>query len=112
MHQQGAEVVLHFNHCRPYRPLRSVHLSVRGLAEPCGFSTISGAARLVGTFVLVAQSCLTLCDPMDCSTPGSSVHGILQASMLEWVAMPFPRGSSQPRDRTQVSHTACRFFTV
>ena len=46
----------------------------------------------------VAQSCLTLCDPMDCSPPGSSVHGILQARILEWVAISFSRGSSQPRD--------------
>ena len=44
--------------------------------------------------VKVAQSCLTLCDPMDCSLPGSSVHGILQARILEWVAIPFSRGSS------------------
>ena len=43
--------------------------------------------------VLVTQSCLTLCDPMDCSLPGSSVHGILQARILEWVAIPFSRGS-------------------
>ena len=47
--------------------------------------------------VLVTQSCLTLCDPMDCSPPGSSVHGILQGRVLEWVAFPFSRGSSQPR---------------
>ena len=53
--------------------------------------------------VLVAQSCLTLCDPMYCSLPGSSVHGILQARILEWVAIPFCRRSSQPRDRTWVS---------
>ena len=46
---------------------------------------------------LVIQSCLPLCDPMD-SPPGSSVHGILQARILEWVTMPFSRGSSQPRD--------------
>ena len=59
----------------------------------------------------VAQSCPTLCDPMDCSPPGSSVHGILQARTLEWVAIPFSRGSSQPRDQTQVSHTAGGFFT-
>ena len=52
---------------------------------------------------LVAKSCLTLCDPMDYSPPGSSVHGILQASILEWAAMPSSRGSSQPRDQTQVS---------
>ena len=44
-----------------------------------------------------AQSCLTLCDPMDCSPPGSSIHGILQARRLEWGAIPFSRGSSRPR---------------
>ena len=47
--------------------------------------------------VLVAQSCLILCDPMDCSSPGSSVHEILQARILEWVAVPFSRRSSQSR---------------
>ena len=52
---------------------------------------------------LVAQSCLTSCIPMDCSPPGSSVHGGLQARTLEWVAMPSSRGSSLPRDRTWVS---------
>ena len=51
-----------------------------------------------------AQSCLTLCDPMGYSLPGSSVHGIFQARVLEWVAISFSRGSSQPRDRTQVFH--------
>ena len=56
--------------------------------------------------------CPTLCDPKDCSPPGSSVHRILQAWILEWVAMSSPRGSSQPRDQTQVSHIAGRFFTV
>ena len=50
---------------------------------------------------LVTQSCLTLCHPMDCNPPDSSVHGIHQARILEWVAMPCSRGSSQPRDRTQ-----------
>ena len=54
----------------------------------------------------VARLCLTLCDPMD-----YIVHGILQARTLEWVAFPFSRGSSQPRDRTQVSHIAGGFFT-
>ena len=48
--------------------------------------------------VLVTQLCLTLCDPMDCSPPGSSVHGIFQARILEWVTISFHRGSSQPRD--------------
>ena len=59
--------------------------------------------------VLVTQSCLTLCNSMDCTTPphprlpGSSVHGILQARILEWVAIPFSRGSSWPRDQTHIS---------
>ena len=61
--------------------------------------------------VLVAQLCLTFCDPMDYSLPGSSVQGILQARILEWVAFPFSRVSSQPRDRTQVSCIVGRFFT-
>ena len=67
--------------------------------------------RKVKVKVLLAQSCLTLCDPMECSPLGSSVHGILQARILEWVAMPSSRGSSQPRDRTQVSYIAGRFLT-
>ena len=50
------------------------------------------------------QSCLTLCDPMDCSPLGSSVHGILQARILEWVAMPSSKGSPRPRDKTCVSY--------
>ena len=50
------------------------------------------------------QWCLTLCDPMDCSPPGLSVYGILQTGILEWVAMPSSRGSSQPRDQTCVLH--------
>ena len=56
--------------------------------------------------ILVVQLCLTLCDPMD-----YTVHGILQARILEWVNFPFSRGSSQPRDQTQVSHIAGGFFT-
>ena len=56
--------------------------------------------------VKVAQLCLAVCDPKD-----YTVHGILQARILQWVAFPFSRGSSQPRDRTQVSHIAGRFFT-
>ena len=61
--------------------------------------------------VLVAQSCLTLCDPMDCSPPGSSAHGLFQAT-LEWAAIPFSRGSSRPMDWTWVSCIAGRFFTI
>ena len=57
----------------------------------------------VAMSVLVAQLCPTLCDPVDCSLPGSSVHGILQARILEWIAIAFSRGSSWPRNLTQVS---------
>ena len=60
----------------------------------------------------IAQSYLTLCDPVDRSPPGSSVHGILQARILEWVAISFSRGSSQPRDRTKVSCIAGKRFNL
>ena len=56
--------------------------------------------------VKIAQSCPTLCDPMD-----YPVHGILQARILEWVAVPFSRGYFQPRDQTQISHIVDGFFT-
>ena len=59
-----------------------------------------------------AQSCATSYDPMDCSLPGSSAHGIFQTIVLEWTAILFSRGSSQPRDRTRVSRTVDRRFTV
>ena len=58
---------------------------------------------LYHVWVLVAQSCLALCDPMNCSPQGSSVHRIFQARILEWVVIPFSRGSSWPRDRSHVS---------
>ena len=60
----------------------------------------------------VSQSCLTLCDPMDCSLPGSSVHEIFQAIVLEWIAISFSKGSSQLRDWTRVSCIVDRCFTV
>ena len=60
----------------------------------------------------VAQSCPTLCNPIACSLPGSSVHGIFQAIVLEWIAISFSRGSSPPRDWNRVSHIVCRRFTV
>ena len=62
--------------------------------------------------VLVTQSCLTLSDPMDCGPPASSVHGILQARILEWIAIPFSRGSSRPRAHTQASRIAGIFLTI
>ena len=62
--------------------------------------------------VLLTQLCLTLCEPMDCSPPGSCVHGILQARVLEWIAISFSRGSSPPRDWYWVSCIANRVFTI
>ena len=63
----------------------------------------------------VAQSCLTLCNPLDCSPPGCSVHGMFQARILEWAAISYSRGSSQPRDQTCISYISCiagTFFTT
>ena len=83
-------------------------LSIRG-----GVSrSITRAWYYSGCCCLVAESCLALCDPMDYNPSGSSVHGILPARILEWVATSFSRGSSQPRDWTQVSYLAGGFFTA
>ena len=60
----------------------------------------------------VAQSCPTLSNPKDCSLPGSSLHGILQARVLEWIAISFSRGSSRPRDRTLVSCISGKHFNL
>ena len=60
--------------------------------------------------VLVTQSCPILCDPMDCRLPGSSVHGMIQATVLEWVVILFSRRSSRPRDGTHVSYTVGRLL--
>ena len=62
--------------------------------------------------VKISLSCVQLCNPMDCSPPGYSVHEILQARILEWVAIPFSRESSKPRDQTWVSCIAGRFITI
>ena len=71
-----------------------------------GFSS----SEILSVLCLVTQLCPTLCHPRDCSPPGSSVQGTLQARILEWVATPSSRGSSQPRDQTQVSNIAGRVF--
>ena len=91
-------------------------------SNPCSLITFTaasfplkecwGSPSVDSPVLSVAQSGPTLCDPMDYSPTGSSVHGILQARMLEWIAMPFSRGSSQPRDRTWVSCIAGRLFTI
>ena len=80
------------------------NLCLLRLPELAGkFFTSSATWEALSKCVLVAQSCLTLCNTMDCSPPGSSVCGIFQARILEWVAIPFSKGSSQPRDWTCVS---------
>ena len=82
-------------------------------ASPClTYLLPPSLGLLYHTCVLVTQLCLTLCDPMDCSPPGSFVHGILQARILEWVAILFSRASSLPRDQIQVFCIAGRFFTI
>ena len=69
----------------------------------CGVYTLTNSPEDVSACVWHGQSCLTLCDPMDCSLRGSSVHGIILAKILEWIVISFSRGSSQSRDRTWVS---------
>ena len=73
-------------------------------------SAISSTLLCCAVLHLLTQSCLILCNPMDCSPPDSSVHGILQARILEWVTYPFSRGSFQPRNQTGVSCLAGRFL--
>ena len=76
------------------------HIHTRPLEKPCEWVSE------------VIQSCLTLCDPVDCSLPGSSIHGILQARILEWISISFSSRSFGPRDRTWVSCIIGRCFTV
>ena len=91
-------------------------LSVTGeQAFPCNHSLTYCYGLIMSLqkeWVLAAQSCPTLCNCMDCSSPGSSVHGILQARILGWVAITSSRVSSQARDQTQVSCIAGRYLTV
>ena len=81
---------------------KNLQLQLYSLEQERGLRGVSMKVK-----VKVVRLCPTLCDPMD-----YTVHGILQARILEWVAFPFSRGSSQPRDRTQVSHITGRFFTT
>ena len=69
-------------------------------------------SRLLPWVVVVESLSRDSCDPMDCSLPATSVHGILQANILEWVAISFSRGSPQSKNRTQVSCIVGRFFTI
>ena len=81
-------------------------LPASGLYHHCGLCFLASII-FESIKVLVAQSCLTLCDLMDHSPPCSSVHRILQATILEWVVISFSRGSTQPRDQTCVSYISC-----
>ena len=91
---------------RPICPSHSCSLPLLlSKVVPRGRLCIYKVDLFMDVCVLVAQSCLTLCDSMDCSPPGSSVHGISQARILEWVAISFSKGSSQPTDQTCVSCT-------
>ena len=89
-----------------------VHVSLSILVSLVWWFEASLIYRSEKAKVLVAQLCPSVCDPMDCSPPGSSVHGTLQAAILEWVAIPFSRGSFQPRDWTWVFCTTDIFFTI
>ena len=92
----------------------------------CSFPNIHNIAKVIHNIIFefffrtkwvsevseIAQLCPTLCDPVDHSLSGSSIHGILQARILEWVAISFSRGSSWPRDRAQVFHIGGRCFNL
>ena len=82
----------------PGKP-NQVHLCVLCPRAPVTLGPLPALAK--------SRSCLLLYDPVDCSPPGCSVHGTLQARILEWVAVPFSRGSSRPRDRTLISYISC-----
>ena len=107
---QGSDTTEWLNHHGHY--VYSYHLDNEGQRRD-GFRNINDTqfSRSRPANV-IPQSYLILCDPMAYSPPGSSVHDILQARMLEWVAIPFSRGSSWPRDWTWVSCIAGRFFTI
>ena len=91
------------SHC--INPVSSVHTLLEFIVAIKNY-------QIVAWKVKVSQSCLILCSPVDCSLPGSSGHEILQARILEWVAISFSRGSSKPRNQTRTSCMADRFFTV
>ena len=76
------------------------------------YRVLSLICRIFKSESEVVQSCPTLCNPLDCSLLGFSVHGLPQARILEWVTISFSRGSSRPRDWTQVSHIGGRHFNL
>ena len=88
-----------------------VHISY-GIMVFSEYKPKIGIAGSYAVCVWVTQSCPTLCNPISCSLPGSSVHGILQEKILEWIAIPSSRVFSWSRDKAQVSYTTGIFFTV
>ena len=94
--------------------LKSLLMKVKEESEKVGLKLNIQITKIMASVPNseVSQSCLTLCEPVDCSLPGSSIHGIFQAIVLEWIAISFSRGSSRPRDRTQVSCIVDRRFTA
>ena len=109
-----------FNHTLPRilqflweHPWIFTYQNVAPGAYLCFYSTASKYYFGTGWIVYESHSsCPTLCNSMDCSPPGNSIHGIFQTRILEWVAISICRGSSQPRDQTQVSPIAGRLFTI
>ena len=108
IHMYGCPITMElpsFYHTRASHPkyywlLGSCNSSLCVLCIECCLTAALASTHCC--YVLISKSCPTLCDCMDCSPPGSSIHGILQARILGWVAIPFSRGSSQPTDRTWV----------
>ena len=110
--RSGAQLVLPSHLQSPGQPL--CHFYKVQWSVTCVMSERGGRCvkETLLVCILVTQSCPTLCDPMDCSPPGFSVHGILQTGILEWVAISFSRGSSWPKHQTRVSCVVGRFFTI
>ena len=91
------------------------HWQQRSWKLPLGLSPLGGCHLTLpccDVLCLVTQLCLILCDPMDCSPPGSSVYAVFQARILEWIGISFSRGSSQTRSQIRVSCIAGGFFTT
>ena len=89
-------------------PHRALHgINKQRTKFPANYSCLLKTSHLRVCMCSVAQSCPTLCDPVDCSPPGSPVHGIVHARILEWIAISYFRGSSQLRDRTLISCISC-----
>ena len=103
---QPASLALHRIQQKPRQGSSCTHLILLVLLVPTDNRAKRALSLGAGACVRAKslQPCPTLCDPMDCGPPGSPVHGMLQARRLEWVAIPFSRGSSRPRDRTESLH--------